>query len=65
MLVSANQPANLQSTFLFGKTALFFSGYHSETIMYLGKLMDVRICLGEISPRICNGAHLETRYCCC
>lgn len=28
---------------------VFFSGYHSETIMYLGKLMDVRICLGEIS----------------
>lgn len=48
MLVSANQPANLQRTFL-SKTALFFSGYHSETITSLGKLMDVRICLGEIS----------------
>lgn len=50
MLVSANQPASLQRTFLKKKTALFcFSGYHSETIKSLGKLIDVRICLGEIS----------------
>lgn len=64
MLVSANQPANLQRTFLKKLLCDFFWLPLGDN--YISWKANGRPHMSRRDfLRICSSAHLETRYCCC